>query len=83
MATGTKDDPWELTTAPGTSQYTKYCDEEADPPALVCHVGSTMLRYHLRAVEDLHAWLEELGLAELTHTPRNNRVRAASTGGPS
>jgi hypothetical protein len=38
-----------------------YRDVEADPPALVCQVGSTTLRYHLRAVEDLHAWLREQG----------------------
>lgn len=55
--TGTRDDPWRLTTAPGSSAYTMYRDESADPPALVCQVGSTTLRYHLRAVEDLHAWL--------------------------
>ncbi len=132
MSGGTKDDPWELTTAPGTSTYQMYRDEDADPPALVCVVGSTTLKYHLSAVEDLHAmlrergdwvelgaadekkpakddtveawgrdetnpvggWyglrkgyrgrfgmylpplLEELGLVELEHNPRNNRVRA-------
>jgi hypothetical protein len=27
----------------------------------VCQVGSTTLKYHLRAVEDLHAWLVEQG----------------------
>ena len=110
-----------------------YRDPDADPPALVCQVGKTTLRYHLSAVEDLHAWLrrpgrlgaarrrrraearrgrarsrrgaasadnpvggwyglrkgyrgrfgmylppllEQLGLAELTHDARNNRVRA-------
>lgn len=129
--TGTKDAPWELRTAPGSSSYTMYRDPDADPPALVCQVGSTTLKYHLRAVEDLHAWLlgqgdwvelgaadelkpaaegtveawgrssdnpvggwyglrkgyrgrfgmylppllEALGLAELTHEKRNNRVR--------
>jgi hypothetical protein len=129
---GTKDDPWRLTTAPGTSQYEMYRDEGADPPALVCQVGSTRLLYHLRAIDDLHTWLreqgdwvelgaadenkdaapgsveewgratdnpvggfyglrsgyrgrfgmylppllEELGLAELTHDKRGNRVRA-------
>ena len=36
-----------------------YKDPQADPPALVCQVGSTTLKYHLRAVEDLHAWLGE------------------------
>jgi hypothetical protein len=109
-----------------------YKDEGADPAALVCQVGSTTLRYRLRAIDDLHAWLLEqgawvelgaadekkdpasgsveawgrspdnpvggwyglrngyrgrfgmylppllelLGLAELTHEPRNNSVRA-------
>ena len=107
-------------------------DEAADPPTLVCQVGSTQLRHHLRAIEDLAAWLkaqgdwvplggadepkpaaegtveawgrsednpvggwyglrkgyrgrfgaypppllEALGLAELEHNPKNNRVRA-------
>jgi hypothetical protein len=132
QGTGTKDDPWQLTTAPGSSQYTMYRDETADPPVLVCQVGSTTLKYDLRAIEDLRAWLvaqgdwvdlgaadekkpvtdgtveafgrsednplggwyglrsgyrgrfgmylppllEALGLAELTHEPRNNRIRA-------
>jgi hypothetical protein len=61
MPSGAKDDPWVLTTPPGTSEYTMYKDEDADPPALVCQVGSTTLRYHLRAIEDLHAWLVEQG----------------------
>ena len=34
-----------------------YEDPAADPPALVCQVGSTTLKYHLSAVHDLHAWL--------------------------
>jgi hypothetical protein len=58
---GTRDNPWQLTTAPGTSSYEMWRDEAADPPALVCQVGSTQLRYHLRAIEDLHAWLKEQG----------------------
>ncbi len=58
---GTADDPWLLTTAPGSSEYTMHRDEGADPPALVCQVGSTTLRYRLSAVEDLHAWLVEQG----------------------
>ena len=109
-----------------------YKDEQADPPALVCQVGSTTLKYHVRAIDDLHAWLVEqsdwivlgaadekkpaapgsveawgrspenpvggwyglrkgyrgrfgmylpplleiLGLAEVTHQPRNNSMRA-------
>jgi len=58
-ASGTREDPWELTTPPGSSHYSMYRDEVADPPALVCQVGSTTLRYHLSAIEDLHAWLLE------------------------
>jgi hypothetical protein len=61
MAEGTKDDPWVLKTAPGSSEYTMYRDENADPPALVCQVGSTQLKYHLSAIDDLHAWLTEQG----------------------
>ena len=132
MAAGTRDDPWVLKTPPGTSSYTMYKDEQADPPALVCQVGSTTLKYQLRGIDDLHEWLakqgdwvplgaadegkgaaegtveawgrsadnpvggwyglrkgyrgrfgmymppllEALGLAELTHDARNNRMRA-------
>ena len=130
--TGTKADPWRLRTAPGTSEYSMYRDDDADPPQLVCQVGSTRLAYDARCIHDavtmlkvhgdwmalgaadeqkdaapdtLEAWardpsnpvsgwyglrkgyrgrfamyvpplLEELGLVELEHNPRNNRVRA-------
>ena len=60
-AAGTKDDPWELTTPPGSSSYTMYRDGSADPPTLVCQVGSTKLTYRASAIEDLHAWLLEQG----------------------
>lgn len=60
-AKGTKDDPWVLKTPPGSSEYTMWRDEDADPPALVCQVGSTQLRYHLRCIEDLHAMLKTNG----------------------
>ncbi len=129
---GTKESPWALTTPTGQSQYTAYRDETADPPALVVQVGKSQLRYHLRAIDDLHAMLREhgdwialgsadeqkpaadgtveawarspanpvggwyglkkgmrgrfgvyvppvleaLGLAEVEHNPRNNRMRA-------
>ena len=129
---GTRESPWKLKTPPGTSEYQMYRDAAADPPALICQVGSTQLRYHLRCIEDLHAmlkahgdwmplgaadeqkpavegtveawgrsadnpvggWyglrkgyrgrfgmylpplLEALGLAEVTHDPKNNRMRA-------
>lgn len=58
---GTKDRPWMLKTPPGTSEYQMYRDETADPPALICQVGTTQLRYHLRCIEDLHAMLKERG----------------------
>jgi hypothetical protein len=130
--TGTRDDPWLLTTPPGTSAYTMYRDDTADPPVLVCQIGVTRLLYDARAIGDLHAmlkahgdwmplggadeqkpaaegtveawarsadnplrgWyglkkgfrgrfgvylpplLEALGLAEVTHDARNNRMRA-------
>lgn len=61
MSAGTKDDPWRLTTAPGTSEYTMYRDDEADPPALVCQVGSTRLSYHASAIDDLTTWLRAQG----------------------
>ena len=96
---GTKDSPWKLMTPPGTSTYQMWRDETADPPALVCQVGSTQLKYALRCIEDLHAMLkqrgdwiplggadeqkpaaegtvEALGLAEVEHNPRDNRMRA-------
>ena len=53
MAAGTKDDPWQLKTPPGTSSYTMYQDDDV----LVCQVGSTTLKYQYRAVDDLRAWL--------------------------
>ncbi len=129
---GTREEPWILRTPPGSSEYLMYRDEAADPPALVCVVGTTTLGYQLRCIEDLHAmlvahgdwvalggtdeqkpapegsveaWgrsdanpvggfygtkkglrgrfgtyvpplLEALGLAELEHNARNNRMRA-------
>ena len=59
--TGTREDPWVLLTPPGTSQYSMWRDEAADPPALVVTVGKTELRYQLRCIEDLHAMLVQAG----------------------
>ena len=129
---GTKAKPWRLKTPSGSSEYVMYKDATLDPPAIVCLVGKTELRYQLRAIEDLHAmlkkhddwmplgsadeqkpaadgtveawgrsaknpvkgWyglkkglrgrfgmympplLEVLGLAEVTHAAKNNRMRA-------
>lgn len=59
--TGTKGDPWVLTTPPGTSEFEAYRDPDANPPALVVQVGATELRYHLRCLDDLHAMLASQG----------------------
>ncbi|CAN5781055.1 hypothetical protein BH18ACT13_BH18ACT13_21370 [soil metagenome] len=56
--TGTREDPWVLKTPPGSSEYQMYRDETADPPALVCQVGSAKLSYDARAIDDLHAMLK-------------------------
>ena len=61
IGVGTQGEPWRLRTPPGSSEYTMHRDETADPPALVCQVGSTQLRYHLRAIDDLHAMLKAHG----------------------
>jgi hypothetical protein len=58
---GNLEQPWKLKTPSGSSDYLMYRDENADPPALVCLVGKTELRYHLRCVEDLHAMLKTYG----------------------
>ncbi len=58
---GTKESPWQLLTPPGTSAYTMYRDETLDPPALVCTVGTTVLRYDLRCINDLHQMLKKHG----------------------
>jgi hypothetical protein len=132
QGSGTKEDPWLLKTPPGSSEYTMYRDDAADPPLIVCQVGSTKLTYLARAIDDLHAMLkahgdwmdlgaadeqkaaapgtveawaraddnpvggwygqrkgyrgrfgmympplmEALGLAEVTHEPRGNKMRA-------
>ncbi len=60
-AKGTREDPWVLTTPPGSSKFTAFRDEASDPPALVAQVGKTEVRYHLRCVGDLHAMLKERG----------------------
>jgi hypothetical protein len=58
---GTAEDPWVLSTPPGSSEFEAHRDPQADPPALVVQVGATHLRYQLSCVEDLHAMLREHG----------------------
>jgi hypothetical protein len=79
---GTKDEPWLLTTPPGTSEYSIYRDDDADPAALVCQVGSTTLSYAARCIDDLHAMLKahggwmELGAADEQKEPAPGTVEA-------
>jgi hypothetical protein len=61
QGSGTREDPWRLTTPSGGSEYEAHRDEQSDPPALVVQVGKTQLRYHLRALDDLHDMLAEHG----------------------
>ena len=58
---GTKAKPWKLKTPSGLGDYVMYRDDEAEPPAIVCVVGTTTLRYQARAIEDLHAMLKKHG----------------------
>ena len=82
VGSGTKDDPWVLMTPPGSSEYTMYRDEEADPPTLVCQVGSTTLKYQLRIIDDLQAWLLQqpdwvpLGVADEQKSAADGTVEA-------
>jgi hypothetical protein len=79
---GTKESPWQLKTPPGTSSYTMYKDEAADPPVIVCQVGSTKLGYLWRGVDDLHAMLKkhgdwmELGSADENKPAKDGTVEA-------
>ena len=78
MALGTKDEPWQLSTAPGSSRYTMFLEGTE----LVCRVGSTTLTYRVRAIDDLHAWLTtqgdwvDLGVADELKNPARGTVEA-------
>jgi hypothetical protein len=56
-----KNDPWRLKTPPGTSEFTMHTDENDGKPILVCTVGSTVLHYDARCIDDLHALLKVCG----------------------
>src|SRR5688572_21240039 len=58
---GTPQSPWQLKTPGGKADFIAFRDESLDPPALVIRAGKTELRYHLRAIEDLHAMLKAHG----------------------
>jgi hypothetical protein len=57
----TKDNLWVLKTPPGTSEYTMHMDEKDGVQVIVCTVGSTVLMYDARCIDDLHAMLKKAG----------------------
>jgi hypothetical protein len=76
---GTRDKPWHLKTPSGSSEYVMYRDETSDPPALVCVVGTTELRYHLRCLDDLHTMLKQHGDWMLLGSADEQKPAAAGT----
>jgi hypothetical protein len=76
---GTRDDPWELKTPSGSSDYQMYQDETTAPPALVCVVGKTQLSYQLRCLDDLYAMLKKRGDWMLLGSADEQKPAAADT----
>ena len=78
----TKDNPWKLRTPPGTSEYTMHVDEKDGKQILVCTVGSTVLHYAARCIDDLHPMLKaaadwvELGGADEQKPAKDGSVEA-------
>ncbi len=56
-----QDQPWHLKTPPGSSAYTMHTGEKDGKPILVCTVGSTVLHYDARCIDDLHQMLKAAG----------------------
>ncbi|MEI8095841.1 MAG: DUF6855 family protein [Spirochaetales bacterium] len=61
MLDRTKADPWKLKTPPGTSDYTMHVEEKDAKKILVCTVGTTVLSYDARCIDDLLAMLKAKG----------------------
>lgn len=76
---GTKQKPWMLKTPSGQSEFQAYRDEALDPPSLVVTVGKTELRYHLRALDDLHRMLKSHGEWMLLGSADEQKPAAAGT----
>jgi hypothetical protein len=78
----TKANPWALKTAPGTSEYTMHVDQKDGVKVLVCTVGTTVLLYDARCIDDLHAMLKsagdwvDLGGADEQKPAKENTVEA-------
>jgi len=58
---GTKENPLILKTPPLSSEYTMHVDEKDGQEILVCTVGSTVLHYDIRCLNDLHEMLKKHG----------------------
>jgi len=58
---GTKENPLELKTPPGSSSYTMHIEEKDGTDILVCTVGKTKLHYDIRCLKDLHEMLKARG----------------------
>lgn len=58
---GTKEKPLALKTPPLTSDYTMHVDEKDGKEILVCTVGTTILHYDIRCLNDLHEMLKKHG----------------------
>lgn len=80
--TGTPEDPWRLKTPPGTSDYTIHREMREGLDVLVCTVGSTVLLYDARCIDDLSAMLGatgdwvELGSADEQKPAKDGTVEA-------
>ncbi len=61
MEKRTKDKPWKLKTPPLTSDYTMHVETKDGKEILVCTVGTTVLHYDYRSIEDLHEMLKKHG----------------------
>lgn len=82
MLNRTKENPWHLKTAPGTSEYTMHVDNRDGVQVLVCTVGKTVLLYDARCIDDLYTMLKaegawvELGGADEQKPAKEGTVEA-------
>jgi hypothetical protein len=82
MEKGTKESPWQLKTPPLTSDYEMYRDVKDGKDIIVCKVGTTILHYDARCLNDLHAMLKahgdwmELGSADEQKPAKEGTVEA-------
>lgn len=79
---GSLEQPWVLRTPSLGSTFTMFRDDTAQPPLLVCDVGTTRLTYLARVIEDMHAMLVAhgdwmlLGASDEKKPPKEGTVEA-------